>query len=227
MTDPIDGSDSIHEFLGIGRTFVAKEAEKAGVRSPDEVENEVSGRLAGHGGLIGERDWDETFAADLAASLAWAVSTWGIRTAVERYPVSLAVHLVLVANRHYEDRDVWSAIPFVHGAGDAVVAGQAFERALTLRGLEGFRQFRAEGAHRYVAPILAHGGIPVKLLPQFFRDLLLPALARGTGSSAEELIGHWRSSEPTGIGRPVLRFLRYGGAPAVDFVDRCIELTEL
>jgi hypothetical protein len=217
----------IQEIIAAQHAANAAEARNEGVRSPVDVDEEVTERLAGHGGIIGERDWADPFLAELAASIEWSVRRWGVQETARQHPIMLAVHLVVVANREYADREMWSAFPWMTNVAHRLAAGQAFERAIVLRGLEPFRGLRAEGALRYVAPILAHGGIPQSLLSTFFRGLLLPALARGEGSTAEELIGRWRSVEPTGIPRPVSRFLRYGGAPAVDFVARCIDLTEL
>lgn len=174
--------------------------------------------------LIGEVAWDDEFVNRLQRFWEVVAKKGAFRRAANRFPVALAVHLVTVANRTYEDGDLWSSFPHI-APPDHAVAGQAFERALRLRALERFPQFAHEGAHRYVAPILAHGGIPQRLVGKFLRRLLLPALRSGEGSTAGELMGRWRTSEPAGIPRPVLRFLRYGGAVAADFVERCIELT--
>lgn len=224
---PMDFDDLIAAMAQSHREQEGEAATAAGVSDPNRMEADAIARLAGHGGLICEREWDAAFMRDVSRSLTWAIERRGLADAANQFPTLLAVFIVTVANRVYEDRNIWSAFPWTASPASQRIAGQAFERAIKLRALEPFRGLRAEGAMRFVAPILAHGGIPRKLLSGFFRGLLLPALARGEGSSAEELIGRWRTTEPPGIPRPVLRFLRYGGAPAVDFVERCIELTEL
>lgn len=197
------------------------------IRQPRELEDECMRLLSARRvSLIGEVPWDDTLVADLERTWAAIVRKKGVAWGIERFPVSLAVHLVTVASRTYEHGDLWSAFPHFPGR-DHVAIGQSFERTLRLRALERFPQFVHEGALRYVAPILAHGGIPQRLTGRFLRQLLLPALRNGEGSTAEELVGRWRASEPTGIPRPVRRFLRYGGATTVDFVARCIELTTL
>lgn len=189
-----------------------------------ELNDECERRLARHrASLIGEVAWDDEFVKTLQRFWTLVAKRRAFRRTAKRFPVALAVHLVTVANRTYEAGDLWSSFPHIV-SGDHAVAGQAFERALLLRGLERFPQFAHEGAHRYVARILAHGGIPQRLVGTFLQRLLLPTLRNGEGSTAEELIGRWRTSAPAGIPRPVLRFLRYGGAVAADFVERCIEM---
>lgn len=197
------------------------------VSQPRELEDECTRRLSRERvSLIGEVAWEEELVEALARSW-WVIGRRRrVRWAAERFPVSLAVHLVTVANRRYQDGDLWGHFPHFQPA-DRSVVGRAFERALRLRALERFPQFVDEGAHRYVAPILSHGGIPRPLVARFLRRLLLPALRNFEASTAEELVGRWRTNEPAGMPRPVLRFLRYGGATAVDFVARCIELTHI
>jgi exosome complex RNA-binding protein Csl4 len=189
----------------------------------DECKQELSRRRVA---LIGEVPWDEECLRALADCWTAVGRKRRVREAAESFPVSLAVHLVTTANRGYRGGDLWSHFPHFE-ARDRAIVGQAFERALRLRALERFPQLADEGAHRYVAPILAHGGVPRQLVGAFLRRLLLPALRNGEGSTAQELIARWRSSDLEGIPRPVLRFIRYGGATAVDFVARCIELTRV
>jgi hypothetical protein len=197
------------------------------LRKPTELEEECRRQLSLHrASLIGEVPWSADLVEALGRTWKAIAQQKGIAWGAKRFPISLAVHLVTVANRTYEDGDLWSAFPHIPPR-DRAEAGRAFERALRLRALERFPQFAHEGALRYVAPILAHGGIPQRLVVRFLRQLLLPALRNAEGSTAEELIGRWRATEPAGIPRPVLRFLRYGGATAVDFVARCVELTRI
>jgi hypothetical protein len=104
--------------------------------------------------------------------------------------------------------------------------GSGFLRAIRILRLETFDLFAEEGALKYVAPILAHGGIPRYCLKDFFFNLLVPELRRSGSADAAELLAIWRTRKTAfqGIDRPVKRFLLYGGDAAVDLLDRCVEL---
>jgi hypothetical protein len=101
----------IQEIIAAQHAANAAEARNEGVRSPVDVDEEVTERLAGHGGIIGERDWADPFLAELAASIEWSVRRWGVQETARQHPIMLAVHLVVVANREYADREMWSAFP--------------------------------------------------------------------------------------------------------------------
>jgi len=51
--------------------------------------------------------------------------------------------------------------------------GQLFEEAVERLGVARFPNL---GGHRYVGPILAHGGIPLNNLAEFFEQFLLPSI---------------------------------------------------
>jgi hypothetical protein len=75
-----------------------------------------------------------------------------------------------------------------------------------------------------VSRILAHGGIPASCSREF-ADLVVREVSNGA-PSGQELAGLWRARKsqlPT-LHKPTRRFLVYGGDPATDLLDRCIEL---
>ena len=81
-----------------------------------------------------------------------------------------------------------------------------------------------------MARILAHGGIPVESLEDFFEHLLLPVLLDPGRSTlrAQEVIDRWRAN-PSSFDRvdmPVRRFLLFGGPVARDLVGRSFELAQ-
>ena len=133
----------------------------------------------------------------------------------------LVVGLVGHGIYYYELGSFWGDIPV---KGLAQSYGPAFLRALELLNLETFADMVAEDrALRYVAPILAHGGIPKRCLPDFF-GLMDQGFARGAGD-ATDLLAFWRArGEAFRASKPVRRFLLFGGELAHDFLDRCIDL---
>ena len=147
-------------------------------------------------------------------------------TLVSRYPALLVTYLVAVGIHRY-DGTFWPHLPDEELDADVLKAG--FIVALERLDLETFADLEErEGWHRFVGPILAHGGIPRYSLGDFFRVLLRDLRRYGSGS-AEELVALWRTRQTAfeNVDRPVRRFLLYGGGPAVDFLDRCITLARL
>jgi hypothetical protein len=172
----------------------------------------------------------------------------------ERYPCSYAVFLVAQGVRGYEAGDFWSAIQeatdlsipsnqiLQWGLFEEIVQTdrvQAQRTNMLDRGQWGHlfeeivqtlpvAQFPPLGGHRYIGPILAHGGIPDYCLADFFDHFLHPLVTRPeyASLSVEEFIQRrlLQAGVVAQTDKPVLRFLEYGGALAVDFVERCREM---
>jgi hypothetical protein len=193
------------------------------------VEEVLQERLIGRR-LVCEIDWEPEILEEARVDLPKVVRIFHdmLRQVFDKYPALLVLYLVDHGSCNYEANDFWTGTPF-SGPSETRAAGLAFEAAIERLGLERFPQFNtlAERPLRYVARILAHGGIPQAYMGRFLGEALLPALADGLGTNAAELIGAWRRSTPTGMTRPVQRFLLYGGETAADFLDRCIDLVRL
>lgn len=88
--------------------------------------------------------------------------------------------------------------------------------------------FEQTRGHRYVTPILLHGGIPKDFLYDFFDFLQRCEVdPHQITVDPQSLLSVWRREADTylaGLPRPVSRFLKYGGSVAEDFVDRCLDL---
>lgn len=88
--------------------------------------------------------------------------------------------------------------------------------------------FLKVGGYRYVTPIRLHGGIPAYSLPDFFEDVVLPAVRKPdyAGMDAKELIPLvlQRSEVMYFVDSPVRYFLEHGGEAAEGFFDRCLEM---
>jgi hypothetical protein len=141
-----------------------------------------------------------------------------------RFPAILVVYLVAEGVHRYKEGTYWPnlTVPLI-----PLHAGPEFEDALRRLNLETFEHLvEDEHACRYIAPILAHGGIPRYCVGDFFR-VLFQEMKKGI-SDADDLMSLWRTRETQcfAIDMPVRRFLLYGGELARDLVGRCIELIQ-
>lgn len=140
------------------------------------------------------------------------------------YPSLTAVVTVGTGIYYYDQGDFWSAFPMLDTPTKRSAWGKWFEDFLKQHeSLETFRFFKEQGAHRYVAPILAHGGIPQSCLPDLF------ALITRYGDpeqSSQELIVLLKehNNYMVHIEKPIQRFLLYGGEVAEEFVARVLAL---
>jgi len=163
---------------------------------------------------------------DLVRRKGW---TQAARLLRERYPCSYVVFMVAQGARGYEAGDFWSAIRDATGVSispaQTLQWGQLFEEIVQKLPVA---QFPHLGGHRYIGPILAHGGIPDYCLADFFDHFLQPLVTRPeyASLSVEEFIQRrlLQASVAFLTDKQVLRFLEYGGALAVDFVERCRDM---
>ena len=137
---------------------------------------------------------------------------------------TLAAMMTVGLGVYYYDRgDFWKPFTSSNSLVDQSIWGKKFEGFLDRHYLETFRSIKDEHGHRYVATILAHGGIPQTCLPDFF------CLMTDSGDSAQsghDLIDILKNS-PKKLNladQPIKRFLKYGGEVAEDFVSRFLEL---
>ena len=139
-----------------------------------------------------------------------------------------------VGTHHYEQGRYWPHVSRCADLPDDSYHeswGRFFEDLVGLCGIERFDEIREEGGTRFVSKILAHGGIPVHCLPDFFGRLLAPAVRSGDAAEygAAGLIGAWAADHGAfvGVDQPVRRFLVYGGAVGEDFLGRCLDLAKV
>jgi hypothetical protein len=188
----------------------------------DELEHRLRGvRLALEVGLDPET---VTRVRDVVAAVARGSSDAESILAT-RLPAVLVTFLVADGVQFY-DGSFWPRLS-VRGL-DGTKLGQGFERAIRTLELEPFDELVDDNALRYVAPILAHGGIPKYSTRDYLR-VVSRELRRYPDASAEELVALWRSRRTAfvDIDTPVRRFITYGGGVALDLLDRTIELLRL
>ncbi|HDZ62894.1 MAG TPA: hypothetical protein ENH40_07115, partial [Nitrospirae bacterium] len=139
------------------------------------------------------------------------------------YPFVAAAMTVGIGVYEYEQGDYWHAFPWLTKPGDQSRWGNKFEIFLEKHEtLETFKSLRESG-HRYIAPILAHGGIPLYCLQDFF---LLLTDNMDYEQSSNDFIEFLKYSPSClqNIDKPIQRFLLHGGEVAEEFVARILAL---
>lgn len=163
---------------------------------------------------------------DLVRGAGWNHSCALIR---ERYLATFAVFLVAQGKQGYDAGAFWPGVREVTGLclspPQTVDWGQLFEEAVAKLEIANFPDL---GGHRYIGPILAHGGIPLKNLDEFFEHILLPSIEESRYANlttAEYLQTRLqKASIACVVSEPVLRFLRHGGNVAEEFVELCRQM---
>lgn len=185
------------------------------LKNLDESENCLKTAMAGKR-LICEVKFDDT---DINAVkdklLPLGLDAWD-------YPSLAAVMTVGIGIYSYSGGHLWDSF----GANiNTQRWGSEFEDFLNKHeSLEKFAVFKVkEQAHRFVAPILAHGGIPQHCLQDFFSLITHRANPEWEG---QEIIVYLKGHENylVTIDVPVKRFLFYGGEVAEDFITRFTDL---
>jgi hypothetical protein len=138
----------------------------------------------------------------------------------DRFPALAAMMTVGLGVYYYDQGDFWKPFPGINSPSSW---GKKFEGFLDRHYLETFRSIKEERGHRYVAPILAHGGIPQTCLPDFFK---LMTDCGDREQSGHDLIDILKNSpnKLNQVDLPVQRFLKYGGEVAEAFVSRFLAL---
>ena len=142
---------------------------------------------------------------------------------VERcLPSSFIVYLVAQGVYGYNGGDYWTAVGIALDHSTDSRFGQLFERIIKRYNLSVFEELQ-EKSSRYISLILAHGGIPVYSLDDYFNNLILPSIMRPQYSSLEgsDLVDALlASSLVINTDKPVIHFLEYGGRVAQDIFNR-------
>lgn len=103
----------------------------------------------------------------------------GTRYLEQKAPTCFACFLVWTGIVGYREGNYWSAVQESIGLADPswqMRWGRIFINYLQENELP---EFYIEGGHKYLTPILTHGGIPDSCLTEFFDGILLPLVQRG------------------------------------------------
>lgn len=137
-------------------------------------------------------------------------------------PASFAVFLVGRGVFGYNGGDYWSSVENALGCKTGFVFGQVFERILHRYRLVSFEELQKKST-RYVSLILAHGGIPVYSLDDYFSNYILASVNRPQymGLDGDEVLSELLLSPAVlTTDKPVTHFLEYGGRVALDIFNR-------
>ena len=175
------------------------------------IEKELKGKR-----LICELAFDRSDFDQWRSHLPQGFKAWN-------YSFVAAVMTVGVGVYEYEQGDYWHAFPWLTTPGHQNKWGKEFERFLdNHETLEGFRPLQELG-HRFIAPILAHGGVPRYCLQDFFVLVTHNADYEQPSSDFIEFL-KFHPSCLQNIDKPIQRFLRHGGEVAEEFVARVLAL---
>ena len=145
----------------------------------------------------------------------------GENNAWREAPALAAVVTVGIGVHKYHEGEFWPSFHEVENTNDW---GAQFENFIMgHRTLDSFRSMVEGGALKYVAPILAHGGIPQYYLTDYFG---LVTKYSNPDESASDFL-EFLSENPkltNNIVKPVRRFLKEGGEAAEDFVARTLAI---
>lgn len=192
------------------------------VTTADELERELRTRLRGRS-LVFELGADFDDFKRFRKPLFDLLRDSRLHEIERSHPALLAVYIPLAGVFNYEGGELWSKLhPGVRHADNP---GATWLQAIRRLRLEPFdRMVEEDNALQWLGRFLAHGGIPKSGLDAFV-ELIAKEVDAGTADGTE-LLARWRA-EGAGLHmllQPTRRFLLFGGAPAVDLVDRCIEL---
>ncbi|WP_454227678.1 hypothetical protein [Propioniciclava flava] len=152
---------------------------------------------------------------------------------LRRWPAVQAMLTVRVAAEYYSHGTFWSKLTGILG----IESGQSFQQEwgtafldnLRALGLPDFHDIEDPGA-RFVGPILMHSGVPTYCLGDYFR-LVHERRTKDPALTPDAFVA-WAASKAAegkllNVDKPVERFLRYGGAFAIDVSDRVFELLDV
>lgn len=178
--------------------------------------------------LIGEIPLSEEDVTQISKHIRTLFERHQIRDVLDaiarQYSATFLAFMVGQGIYAYYSGEFWPAVDAALGQTcDHVALGRLFEQLLQRFEKPVFRDLQ-EKSLRYVSQVLAHGGIPVYCLKDFFSNIVLPSALRPQLVSlegeelAEEILKHTTYTANTD--KPILYFLEYGGKTAANLLDR-------
>lgn len=117
-----------------------------------------------------------------------------------RESLSVALYLVGIGARDYEEGNYWGAVYKSLDLPSGQVKWQSIFGEVFLRTVAKYKLFAFKGEVRYLTPILAHCCVPDIYLPNYFKDVVLAIYKDSVGhrepirSETERLVKIWRTS---------------------------------
>ena len=179
-----------------------------------DIENKLSSELQGKR-LICEAEFNEEEVKGWLETIIFeGIDSW------ITHPALSAVITTATGIYEYKGGDFWTAFSEFFPTINKTEWGRRFNKFI--RNHDTLESFQDLQGHKYVARILAHGGIPRYCLPDFFHLLVSLGDPEQPGPEFIENIRHEKSLKH--VDKPVRRFLSHGGEVAEEFVTRCLAL---
>lgn len=195
--------------------------------NPSKIEEQLRVQLRGVR-MVGEVPLDlggENYlgAKDVCENL---IRSRNVEKLGQYYPASLCVFLVAEGRYRYRQGEFWSSLSVgtPSDPNSRAKLGAAFLASLGRLQLETFEHVQVvEQGHRYLLPILLHGGIPSYCVVDLWR-LIVSEVRRGV-EDGTQLLANWRDRPYfiEKLDKPVRRFLKYAGGFAEDLIGRMVE----
>ncbi len=190
------------------------------------LEQQLRSRLTGKN-LVLEAHIDEDDVEPLEEILRQHLDTGtSVAATARRFPATYVTYLVGKGIHTYQGGELWThMIPKIR---DSVQdRGTAFIAAIDQLGLDPLPALDEEGAQKYMSRILAHGGLPRSNVKDM-AEAVLTRMSRGAATS-DDVVAQWNQypSMFEQLDKPAQRFVRYGGDPARDFIQRMMDLISL
>lgn len=141
----------------------------------------------------------------------------------EQFPTCLATYLTFCGITKYISGDFWTGVS--EGLGipkNNQLNSDLGEWFVSFLKSHNLTTFEIPKSLKYVTPILAHAGIPNSCLQDFFMNVIVSSI--DNGYDIEDIIENLKDGSVSSTNKPVWRYLAYGGKPARDFLDRCLEM---
>lgn len=172
--------------------------------------------------------WSDFFASYRAGKISLNKKLNYIKA---QLPLTFSVYLVLSGIYGYDGGDYWSEPSQKLGIPQnyTVRLGQTFLSIAGRVNLPTFDKLQNR-SHRYITPILLHGGIPEPLLESYFEFLQSRLRRFEFLPDAETLVEVWRQDEQRAFQltpKPIKRFILNAGIAAEQFLEQSIELMQL
>lgn len=149
----------------------------------------------------------------------------------DQLPLTFSLYLVLTGIYNYDSGDYWTHPSERLGISqnDTSKFGATFLAIASRFNLPTFDTLQVK-SHKYITPILMHGGIPEPMLASYFDFLRQRTRHFEFLPDAETLIEVWRADETHTfqlVPKPIKRFVLNAGIVAEQFLEQSLELLQL
>ena len=180
--------------------------------------------------LFGELNDSEEYYNEIYQALEYARNHTQLspQRIARNFPFVVAYFMVLHGVFHYRGGHYWQDSLHLD-QNQRTIWAQEFLNILSRYGMPRFDTIiEEEAAQRNITPILMHGGIPRHSLPDYFRDFLVRYL-RDVKRSNIPLVQFKQDwiEQSRQVDKPIIRFLKYGGSFAQDWVERTVHMAIL